>query len=41
VHELNVNWIAGLNDYPSSRHWRDYGAQLTRVFFEYFQIVKP
>ena len=41
VHELNVNWIAGLNDYPSSRHWQDYGAQLTRVFFEYFQAVKP
>jgi hypothetical protein len=41
VHELNVNWIAGLKDYPSGRHWQDYGAQLTRVFFEYFETVKP
>jgi hypothetical protein len=41
VHEFNVNWIAGLKDYPSGRHWRHYGAQLTRVFFEYFDSVKP
>ena len=41
VHEFNVNWIAGLNDYPSGRHWQDYGAQLSRVFFEYFDTVKP
>ena len=41
VHELNVNWIAGMNDYPSGRHWKDYGAQLARVFFEYFDTVKP
>ena len=32
VHELNVNWIAGLKDYPSGRHWEQYGAQLARVF---------
>jgi hypothetical protein len=41
VHEFNVNWIAGLKDYPSGRHWEHYGAQLTRVFFEYFDTVKP
>ena len=41
VHEFNVNWIAGLKDYPSGRHWQDYGAQLARVFFEYFETVKP
>jgi hypothetical protein len=41
VHELNVNWIAGLNDYPSALHWQDYGAQLTRVLFAYFDSVKP
>ncbi len=41
VHEFNVNWIAGLHDYPSGRHWQDYGAQLSRVFFEYFDTVKP
>jgi hypothetical protein len=41
VHEFNVNWIAGLKDYPSSRHWQEYGAQLSRVLFEYFDTVKP
>jgi hypothetical protein len=41
VHELNVNWIAGLKDYPSAAHWRRYGGQLARVFDEYFDAVKP
>lgn len=41
VHEFNVNWIAGLKDYPSGRHWEQYGAQLSRVFFAYFDTVKP
>ena len=41
VHELNVNWIAGLNDHPSAAHWKRYGEQLTRVFDEYFEAVKP
>ncbi|MHC5544176.1 M14 family metallopeptidase, partial [Singulisphaera rosea] len=41
VHEFNVNWIAGLNDYPSARHWKDYGAGLSRVFFDYFNTVRP
>jgi hypothetical protein len=41
VHELNVNWIAGLNDYPSGAHWKRYGEQLARVFYEYFGAVKP
>jgi hypothetical protein len=36
VHEFNCNWIAGLKDYPSAKHWRDYGAQLATVFYEYF-----
>lgn len=36
VHELNCNWIAGLNDAPSARHWRDYGAALATVFYDYF-----
>ncbi len=22
VHELNANWIAGVNDYPSPEHWQ-------------------
>jgi hypothetical protein len=41
VHELNVNRIAGLNDYPSGAHWMSYGEQLARVFYEYFGTVKP
>ncbi len=39
VHELNCDWIAGLNDYPSARHWRAYGASLATVFHEYFASV--
>jgi hypothetical protein len=41
VHEFNCNWIAGLNDYPSARHWMDYGASLAQVFFNYFQETSP
>ncbi len=41
VHELNVNWIAGLKDYPSALHWKEYGDQLARVFYEYFATIKP
>ena len=40
VHELNVNRIAGLDDYPSAAHWTLYGRQLPRVFSEYFDSVK-
>lgn len=35
VHELNANWIAGLEDYPSGEHWRAYGAALPTVFDAY------
>ncbi len=41
VHELNCNWIEGLKDYPSGRHWRTYGEKLADVFYEYFSVVKP
>lgn len=41
VHEFNCNWIAGLNDYPSARHWQTYGAQLARVLYDYFGEVEP
>lgn len=41
VHEFNCNWIEGLKQPTSSTHWRDYGADLTRVFYEYFEAVKP
>ena len=36
VHEFNCNWIAGLQDYPSAQHWKEYGAGLAKVFYEYF-----
>jgi Zinc carboxypeptidase len=41
VHELNCNWIEGVKDYPSARHWRTYGGNLADVFNEYFRLVKP
>ncbi len=41
VHEFNVNWIAGLKEYPSGVHWMHYGEQLARVFHDYFDAVKP
>jgi hypothetical protein len=41
VHELNCNWIAGRKDYPSSRHWLDYGASLAEVLHDYFVRVRP
>jgi hypothetical protein len=40
VHELNCNWIEGVKDYPSSRHWKDYGGTLADVFEQYFNTVK-
>jgi hypothetical protein len=36
VHELNCNWIEGVKDYPSSAHWRQYGASLADVLARYF-----
>jgi hypothetical protein len=39
VHEFNCNWIQGLKDYPSARHWEDYGAALATVIYEYFGLV--
>ena len=41
VHELNCNWLEGLNDYPLAQHWKDYGASLAAVFYEYFGLVNP
>lgn len=40
IHEFNCNWIAGLKDYPSAKHWKEYGASLATVFSEYFQAVE-
>jgi zinc carboxypeptidase len=41
VHEFNCNWIEGLKDYPSARHWKAYGSSLAEVFYDYFGEVKP
>ena len=41
VHEFNCNWIEGLKDYPSGKHWEEYGEGLAKVFDEYFEKVKP
>lgn len=41
VHEFNCNWIAGLNDYPSAKHWKDYGDKLATVFYEYLERAHP
>ena len=41
VHEFNCNWIEGLQQPTSSAHWQSYGASLARVFYEYFERVKP
>jgi len=36
VLELNANWIAGLNDYPSARNWELLGVQLCEALYHYF-----
>lgn len=36
VHEFNCQWLAGRQEPPTSRHWKEYGAGLAKVFFEYF-----
>lgn len=37
VQELNANWIAGLNDYPTGQRWEAFGAGLAEVFDAYFE----
>lgn len=37
VLELNANWIAGLNDYPSAANWELFGAQLCEALYHYFE----
>jgi hypothetical protein len=34
--ELNCNWIAGLNRWPSGEAWEQFGRGLRQVFYEYF-----
>ncbi|MCI0743768.1 MAG: succinylglutamate desuccinylase/aspartoacylase family protein [Verrucomicrobia subdivision 3 bacterium] len=40
VHEFNCNWIVGLDDYPSARHWKTYGENLATVFYEYLAAIR-
>jgi hypothetical protein len=35
VHELNCNWIEGLQQHPSAENWKLYGRQLCDVFWKY------
>lgn len=35
IHELNANYIAGLQDHPTAAHWKQYGAQLAKVLWLY------
>jgi hypothetical protein len=42
VHEFNCNWIEGLKQPTSAAHWRQYGANLARVFHDYVaQAMAP
>jgi Zinc carboxypeptidase len=41
VHEFNCNWIEGLKEYTSSRHWMTYGENLAQVLRDYFIRVNP
>lgn len=41
VHEFHCNWIEGVKDYPSARHWQTYGSKLGAVFYDYFEAIKP
>jgi hypothetical protein len=36
VHELNCNWIEGVRERPTSRHWIEYGEKLALVLRDYF-----
>ncbi|MCC7374203.1 MAG: succinylglutamate desuccinylase/aspartoacylase family protein [Verrucomicrobiales bacterium] len=40
IHEFNCQWIAKLNEHPSARHWKDYGASMAVVFDRYFAAQK-
>jgi hypothetical protein len=41
VHEFDCNWIAGLQEPATARHWENFGDDLARVLYEYFAVVKP
>lgn len=39
VHEFNCQWIAGLQERPLGKHWKNYGEQLVLVFEDYFDAT--
>ena len=41
VLELNANWIAGLDDYPTAANWKLFGAQLAEALYYYFRHNDP
>jgi Zinc carboxypeptidase len=41
VHEFNCNWIEGVKEYPTGKHWMTYGEKLAEVFHDYLLRVKP
>jgi hypothetical protein len=41
VHEFNCQWIAGLKERPTGRHWQRYGSDLARVLHDYFGPTLP
>lgn len=41
VHEFNSNWVEGLKQPSSATNWRQYGANLARVFHDYFGAPAP
>jgi len=41
VHEFNCQWIAGLKEHPTGRHWQRYGSDLARVLHDYFGPSLP
>jgi hypothetical protein len=41
VHEFNCQWIAGLKEHPTGRHWQRYGSDLARVLHDYFGSGLP
>ena len=40
VHEFNCQWIAGLKQHPTRRHWQRYGEDLANVLDRYFSATK-
>lgn len=37
VLELNANWIAGVDDYPTAHHWTAFGQQMATALLQFFE----